>query len=60
MKTEIPCAYCGVKKPYPEDFPNSLYAMCTECVEAETKKEEARIVRLWHNRLLAFIRKVFT
>lgn len=55
MNTEITCAYCGIRKPYPEDFPDILYAMCTECVEAETKKE----ARLWYNQFLAFIKKVF-
>ena len=59
MKAKMVCAYCGILKPYPDDFPNPIHAMCMECVETETKKEEMRISRLWHNRFLAFIKKVF-
>ena len=59
MKTEIPCAYCGILKLYPNDFPNIIYAMCTECIEAEVKKRKEKRARLWHNRFLVFIKKVF-
>ena len=59
MKTEIVCAYCGRLKPYPDDFPNMIYAMCAECVEKEAKERERKKARLWHNRFLVFIKKLF-
>ena len=54
-EVKIPCAYCGIVKPYPNDFPNSTYAQCNKCYEAECRKREAK---KWKNRLLRFLKSI--
>ena len=39
---KIVCAYCGVMRNYPEDFPNRLYAECRICIYARSKKKKMR------------------
>lgn len=57
MGAEIPCAYCGVVKSYPAEFPSIIYAKCTECTEADKKEEADRKAKMWHNRFITFLRK---
>lgn len=56
MSKEIPCAYCGVKKPWPDDFPDIGFAKCIECIQAEEELKKLR----WGNQLLAIFRRIFT
>lgn len=52
-KTKIPCAYCGVMKLYPDEFPVIIYAKCAECIEKECREHEAK---KWKNRILKFLK----
>ncbi len=45
MKVDIMCVRCATKRVWPEDFPNSTYAICRSCMKteiAEMKVIEAR------------------
>ena len=42
MSYKMVCAYCGVMRNYPEDFPNRLYAECRSCIYARSKKKKMR------------------
>ncbi|MCK4783332.1 MAG: hypothetical protein KAV87_06240 [Desulfobacteraceae bacterium] len=53
-KTEIPCAYCGVLKAYPDEFPAIIYAKCRDCIDKECREREAK---KWRNQFLAFLSK---
>lgn len=39
---QMVCAYCGVMRNYPEDFPNRLYAECRICIYSRSKKKKMR------------------
>lgn len=35
--TKIPCAYCGIVKSYPDEFPVHHYAQCKDCLDEDSK-----------------------
>ena len=36
------CAYCGIDRIYPDDFPDRSYAECRVCLYARSKKRKMR------------------
>ncbi len=40
MQTVMKCAYCGVDKKWPQDFPISAFAECDKCAKINAKQNE--------------------